>query len=87
MILKGQSYSISFLDSQLEIILRALELYSFNLHHTWSVQIDNDEEDIRNALVYHTYHEILSKYKEEYRIGYNLIEYEKHKKKVKKISA
>lgn len=74
-------YSFSLLDGQIEILLRALELYSFNLHHTWTVEIDSDNADIRKVLVFHTYHEILGKYRGDYAIGYNLLDRKQEKLK------
>lgn len=53
------------LEGQVDIILKALELYSFNFHNCWIRGIDTDLEDLRNALIFHTYNEIVSKYNNE----------------------
>lgn len=74
---------IRLLDGQIDIILRALELYAFNLHNTWSVNVDDSKEELRNALLFHTYEGLLaektsllalSKTNGEYKIAYDVIE-------------
>lgn len=61
--------TFSLLECQVEIILRSLELYAFNLHYTYSLEND----DFLNTMIYHTYEGILSSYsKNQYRIGYNV---------------
>lgn len=52
--------SFSLLEGQVDLILRALELYAYNFHY---ISTKKDElEDLRNSLIYHTYHQILSNY-------------------------
>lgn len=65
---------IKLLDSQIDIILRALELYAFNLHNTWNVNIDDRKEELRNALLFHTYEGLLSQKNGEYKIAYDFAE-------------
>lgn len=64
---------VKLLDGQIDIILKALELYSFNLHNTWGVDIDSDSHELRNALIFHTYQGLLAHRCGEYRISYDLI--------------
>lgn len=64
---------IKLLDGQIDLILRALELYAFNLHNTWNVQVDNDKEELRNALIFHTYEGLLAQRHGEYVIKYDVI--------------
>lgn len=52
--------SFSLLEGQVDIILRALELYAY-VYHFISTKHD-DLEDLRNSLIFHTYNEILSHY-------------------------
>lgn len=50
------------LEGQVDLVLEALQLYAFNLHKVWAIDKDSDLEDLRNALLYHTYEEIAEKY-------------------------
>lgn len=50
------------LESQVDLILDALQLYAFNLHKVWAIDKNSDIEDLRNTLLFHTYQEIVSKY-------------------------
>lgn len=78
---------IELLDGQIDIILRALELYAFNLHNTWGMEVDNDLNELRNALLFHTYEGLLSQKNGEYKIAYDVIkeyELEQRRKLVKK---
>ena len=59
--------TINFIDlhllvGQVDLILSALQLYAFNLHNTWGIDIDSDREDLRNSLLFHTYSQILDLY-------------------------
>ncbi len=65
---------IQLLDGQIDIILRALELYAFNLHNTWGIKTDDNLNELRNALVFHTYESLLSQKGGEYKIAYDIIE-------------
>lgn len=60
------------LEGQVDLILEALQLYAFNLHKVWAIDKDSDIEDLRNALLFHTYHEIESKYSNS-KINYDVI--------------
>ena len=66
---------IRLLEGQIDLILRALELYAFNLHNTWGIEVDEDLQELRNATLFHTYHELLGKKLDSsYRIGYDVEE-------------
>lgn len=65
---------ILLLDGQIDIILRALELYAFNLHNTWNVKTDDIKEELRNALIFHTYEGLLAQRHGNYRIAYDFAE-------------
>lgn len=84
--------TFNLLEGQVDIVLKSLELYAFNLHNVFAVDKDSDLEDLRNSLLYHTYNQILSSYNSnKYRIGYN-VSYEckrqvENKKKIKYYSA
>ena len=54
--------NFSFLYSQIDIILRALELYAYNFNFIVPVDKDSDLQNLRMSLIFHTYHEILAKY-------------------------
>lgn len=80
--------TFNLLEGQVDLILKSLELYAFNLHNVFAVDKDSDLEDLRNTMLYHTYNQILSCYNSnKYRIGYNVSTECKrqveHKKKVK----
>lgn len=76
---------IKLLDGQIDIILRALELYAFNLHNTWNVKVDDNKEELRNALIFHTYEGLLSAKNGEYKIAYDVIgEYELERERKRK---
>ena len=65
---------LHLLTGQVDLILEALELYAFNLHKVWAVSRDNELEELRNALLFHTYEGILDKYNtSSYRIGYDVM--------------
>lgn len=64
--------SLSLLDSQVDLILQALQLYAFNFHNTWNIQLDEDKKEIKNALIFHTYEEILQKYNNE-KVSYDVL--------------
>lgn len=51
------------LEGQVDLILRSLELYAFNFHNVYDIDKDSNREDLRNALLFHTYNEILSNLK------------------------
>lgn len=62
------------LEGQVDLILEALQLYAFNLHRVWAIDKDSDLEDLRNALLFHTYQEISSKYSNfNSRVNYDVI--------------
>ena len=66
---------IQLLEGQVDLILRALELYAFNLHNTWGVEVNSDLQELRNALLFHTYEGLISrKNNNNYRIGYDVTE-------------
>lgn len=78
---------LQLMPSQVNLILKALELYAFNFHNTWGVDIDSEENDLRNAVLFHTFEQILSLYTST-RVNYDIIktcEIE-YFKKIKKIS-
>lgn len=60
------------LEGQVDLILEALQLYAFNLHKVWAIDKDSNLEDLRNALLYHTYEEIASKY-HNYKINFDVL--------------
>lgn len=53
---------LNLLEGQVDLILDALQLYAFNFHRVWAVDYDSDKEDLRNALIFHTYEQIQCKY-------------------------
>lgn len=58
------------MECQADIVLRALELYTYNLHFTFSKE---DDYELLNSLLFYTYEEILSRYSNnQYRIGYDV---------------
>ena len=64
---------VRLLEGQVDLILRAMELYAFNLHHTWGINYDEDIQELRNALLFHTYEELINKKNNtEYQIGYDV---------------
>ena len=64
--------SVNLLEGQIDLILRSLELYAFNLHHTWSVRVDDDLEELRNALIFYTYNTLInSKKSSNYVVAYD----------------
>ena len=57
---------ISLLDSQIDLILRSLEfyLYTYRFIYPRRRESETDEENLRKALVFNTYHQILYQYNE-----------------------
>lgn len=77
---------LKLLESQVDLLLRSLELYSFNLHHTWSVKVDDDLAELRNALIFYTYNSLLEqKRTNNYKIGYDIVKEHKLTVNSKKI--
>ena len=64
---------IKLIEGQIDIILKALELYAFNLHNTWGIEVDNDLNELRNSLIFHTYESLLAQKNKEYKISYDSI--------------
>lgn len=63
---------LRLLEGQVDLVLEALQLYAFNLHKVWAIDKDSGVEDLRNALLYHTYEQILSKYNNT-KISYDVL--------------
>lgn len=64
---------IELLDGQIDIILKALELYAFNLHNTWGIEVDTNLNELRNALLFHTYESLIAQKNGNYRMKYNVL--------------
>lgn len=75
---------IKLLNGQIDIILRALELYAFNLHNTWGIEVDNNLNELRNALLFHTYECLLSQKEGNYKISYDIIKEYRSRKNIKR---
>lgn len=67
------SKEIKLLDGQIDLLLKALELYAFNLHNTWGVEVDSNLSELRNALLFHTYESLISQKNGNYDIKYNVL--------------
>lgn len=63
---------LHLLEGQVDLLLEALQLYAFNFHKVWAIDKDSDFEDLRNALIFHTYEEIISKYNNS-KINYDVL--------------
>lgn len=63
---------LHLLEGQVDLLLEALQLYAFNFHKVWSIDSNSDLEDLRNALIFHTYEQILSKYNNS-KINYDVL--------------
>lgn len=62
----------SLLECQADIVLRALELYAYNLHYCFT---RTEEYEHINTMLYHTYESLLATYSNNrYRIGYDVLE-------------
>lgn len=55
---------ISLLETQVDLVLDALQLYAFNFHRVWPVDRNSDLEELRNSMIFHTYEQIQAKYKD-----------------------
>ena len=74
MILSNNINKIEFslLECQVDIVLRALELYAYNVHYCFS---PSEEYEHLNTMLFYTYEGILSNYsRNSYKIGYNVSE-------------
>lgn len=58
-----------FYEFQVDMILKALELYAYNLHYIGRKSCEDYEQS--NIILYHLYNEILSHYNNNKHIGYN----------------
>lgn len=60
----------SLLEPEVDMILRALELYAYNLHFV--VKSGTEDYSMCNILIFHTYNEIMAHYaNNRYQCGYN----------------
>lgn len=64
---------LHLLEGQVDLILESLQLYAFNLHKVWAIEKNSDLEDLRNALLFHTYNEIQSKYNNS-KVNYDVLQ-------------
>ena len=64
---------LHLLEGQADLILEALQLYAFNLHKVWAIDKDSDLEDLRNALLFHTYEQISYKLTTTHRESYDVM--------------
>lgn len=53
---------LNLLESQVDLILDALQLYAFNFHRVWAVEKNSDLEDLRNSMIFYTYNQIQATY-------------------------
>lgn len=51
---------LKLLTSQIDILLRSLELYAFNFNYIAPIDKNSSLEDLRSSLIYHTYNQLLS---------------------------
>lgn len=73
-----------FIDAQIDILLKGLEIYAFNLNNTWGVEVDEDLQQLRKDMLCYTYQSLLSQ-KNNYRVGYDVVyNYELDKNRRKK---
>lgn len=59
----------TFYEHDIEIILRALELYAYNLHYVGRKSCEDYEQ--ANIILFHLYNKILAHYSNYRNIGYN----------------
>lgn len=60
------SVELNLLDGQVELILRALELYGYNLEYMLNGEnVSNEEEKGRRAMLKYTYEQILASQAEQ----------------------
>lgn len=50
---------IRLCNSEIELLLKALELYALNFHNFRFIDCDYDKQELHNALIFHTYHILL----------------------------
>ena len=53
---------LKLFDTQIDLILNALQLYAFNFHRVWPVERNCDIEEYRNSIIFHTYEQIQAVY-------------------------
>lgn len=66
-----EDIKLSLSRNQISMILKSLELYCFNLHNVWGINKDEEEFQLKNSLVYHTYEQILSSSKNSFNYEFN----------------
>ena len=77
---------LHLLNAQVDIILQALQLYAFNLHNTFQFAVVPEDYEIKNALIFHTYEEIINNHNYN-QCSYDVlkacrIELKRHKRKI-----
>ena len=70
------SLTISTFD--VELLLKSLELYNFNLNICWCRHVNKEETKRRNDIIFYLYHSLLDVYNREYEADYR-IKVSKHK--------
>lgn len=64
------SLNISAFD--VELLLKSLELYNFNLNNCWCRNVDLEETKKRNDIIFYLYHSLLDVYTREYTPDYRI---------------
>lgn len=55
-----------------ELLLKSLELYNFNLNNCWCRNVNKEETQRRNDIIYYLYHSLLHVYTREYSPDYRI---------------
>lgn len=72
--LLNENNSINLVVSSfdVELLLKSLELYNFNLNHCWCRNVDIEETNRRNDIIFYLYHRLLDVYTREYSADYRI---------------
>ena len=68
-----EEINFSLSQSQLDIILKSLELFAFNFHNVYSIDKDSDKEDLVNTLLFYTYQSLSDKKTDCNRVYYDVM--------------
>lgn len=60
------SFNFEIFDVEVDLILKALELFNFNLNNCWVRDIDEDKKELRNDTIFYLYNRLLECYTGKY---------------------
>lgn len=57
---------------EIELILKSLELFNFNLNNCWVSNVNNEKMKNRSDVIFYLYHSLLEVYTRDYEVDYRI---------------